>query len=143
MHPGDTIHLSAKNDLADVLSLQDTVRDFLGRHAVQAETVFNVCLTVEEILSNTIKYGYADALPHQIAVSLTLAPDEIVLAIEDDARAFDPQSAPEPDLTLPLAQRPIGGLGLHLVRSLSSHMGYERRDDKNVLEVRFRRNAEP
>lgn len=127
--------------MADLPSLQETVCDFLERHTVPAEVVFNVCLAVEEILTNTIKFGYADALPHEIAVSLTLAPDEAILVIEDDARAFDPQAAPKPDLTLPMEQRPIGGLGLHLIRSLSSRMTYQRRDNKNVLEVRFRRSV--
>jgi serine/threonine-protein kinase RsbW len=61
--------------------------------------------------------------------------------IEDDARAFDPQTAPKPDLTLPLEQRPIGGLGLHRVRSLSSRMVDRRQKDKNILELRFRRGA--
>ncbi|MBM3890184.1 MAG: ATP-binding protein [Verrucomicrobia bacterium] len=138
MQPGDTIRLSASNNLADLPTLQETVRDFLERRVVPAEVIYNVCLAVEEILTNTIKFGYADALPHEIAVNLTLSPDEALLVIEDDARAFDPQTAPKPDLTLPVEQRPIGGLGLHLVRSLSSRITYRRQNDRNVLELRFR-----
>jgi serine/threonine-protein kinase RsbW len=143
MQQGDTIRLSVRNNLTDLPSLQETVRDFLERHTVPAEVIYYVCLTVEEILTNTIKFGYADALPHQIGVSLTLASDEAILVTEDDASAFDPQAAPKPDLTLPVEQRPIGGLGLHLVRALSSRMTYQRRDNKNVLEVCFRRSAGP
>jgi serine/threonine-protein kinase RsbW len=138
MHPGDGIRLSVKNNLAALPSLQDSVRDFLQRRAVPAGVIYSVCLAVEEILTNTIKFGYPDALPHEIAVNLALAPGEVILVIEDDARAFDPHTAPKPDLTLPVEQRPIGGLGLHLVRSLSSRVTYRRRNDKNILEVRFR-----
>jgi serine/threonine-protein kinase RsbW len=142
MQPGTSIRLQVGNNLSDLSSLQKHVCDFLDRQTVQTGVVYNVCLAVEEMLTNTIKYGYADALPHEIAVSLTLTPGEIILVIEDDARAFDPQAAPEPDLTLPMEQRPIGGLGLHLVRSLSSRMDYRRQDDRNILEIHFRRAAE-
>ena len=139
MYPGDGIRLFVRNNLAALPSLQDSVRDFLQGRALPTEVIYNVCLAVEEILTNTIKFGYPDTLPHEIAVDLTLAPGEVILVIEDDARAFDPQTAPKPDLTLPVEQRPIGGLGLHLVRSLSSRMTYRRQNDNNILEVRFRR----
>jgi len=141
MHPGDGIRLSVRNNLTALPSLQERVRDFLQHRAVPTEVSYNVRLAVEEILTNTIKFGYPDALPHEIAVSLMLTPGEVILVIEDDARAFDPQTPPKPDLTLPVEQRPIGGLGLHLVRSLSSSMTYRRQDDKNILEVRFRRGV--
>jgi len=141
MYPGDGIRLFVRNNLAALPSLQDSVRDFLQGRALPTEVIYNVCLAVEEVLTNTIKFGYPDALPHEIAVNLTLAPGEVILVIEDDARAFDPQTAPKPDLTLPVEQRPIGGLGLHLVRSLSSRMTYRRQNDKNILEVRFWRGV--
>ncbi len=141
MHPDDGIRLSVRNNLTALPSLQERVRDFLQRRAVPSEVIYNVCLAVEEILTNTIKFGYPDKLPHEIAVALALTPGEVILVIEDDARAFDPQTAPKPDLTVPVEQRPIGGLGLHLVRSLSSRMTYRRQNDKNILEVRFRRSV--
>lgn len=141
MHPDDGIRLSVRNHVTALPSLQDRVRDFLQRRAVPSEVIYHVCLAMEEILTNTIKFGYPDTLPHEIAVELTLAPGEVILVIEDDARAFDPQTAPKPDLTLPLEQRPVGGLGLHLARSLSSRMVYRRQKDKNILELRFRRSA--
>ncbi len=142
MQAGDaTIRLSVRNNLTDLPSLQETIRDFLKCHAVSSEVIYNVCLTVEEIVTNTIKFGYTDVEPHEIVVNLTLAPEEAILVIEDDARGFDPQTAPEPELTQPVEQRPIGGLGLHLVRSLATRLTYRRRQDKNVLEVRFRRAA--
>ena len=141
MHPGDRIRLSVRNDLPALPLLQESVRDFLQRRAVPAEVIHRVCLAVEELLSNTIKFGYPDALPHEIAVNLALTPGEAILVIEDDARAFDPQTAPKPDLTLPVEQRPIGGLGLHLVRSLSSGMTYRRENERNILEVHFRRET--
>ncbi|MDD5033989.1 MAG: ATP-binding protein [Methylococcaceae bacterium] len=140
MYQADTLRLSIQNELADLTSLQDTVHDFLERRAAQAEVIYNVRLTLEEILTNTIKFGYMDELPHPITVNLTLTNEEAILIIEDDAAAFDPQTAPKPDLALPVELRPIGGLGLYLVRSLASRMCYQRRDDKNILEVRFPRS---
>lgn len=106
-----------------------------------SELIFDICLAVEEIVTNTVKFGYDDDLPHNISVKLTLSPDEASLVIEDDARGFNPLTAPTPELTLPVEQRPIGGLGLHLVRSLASRLAYRRQNGKNVLEVSFRRDA--
>ena len=88
MYPGDGIRLSVRNNLAALPSLQDSVRDFLQGRALPTEVIYNVCLAVEEVLTNTIKFGYPDALPHEIAVSLMLTPGEVILVIEDDARAF-------------------------------------------------------
>ncbi len=138
---GSSLFLSVKNQLADLPSLQEFIRDFLRHRAIPAELIFDICLTVEEIFTNTVKFGYDDDLPHEIALKLTCSPDEAILVIEDDARSFNPLTLPTPELTLPVEQRPIGGLGLHLVRSLASRLTYRRQNDKNVLEVCFRRGA--
>ncbi len=138
---GPSLFLSVRNQLAKLPSLQGAIRDFLEHRAIPAELIFDICLTVEEIFTNTVKFGYDDDLPHEIAVKLTLSPDEAILVIEDDARNFNPLTSPTPDLTLPVEQRPIGGLGLHLVRSLASRMTYRRQNDKNVFEVCFRRGS--
>ena len=56
----------------------------------------------------------------------------------DDGPGFDPLSAPEPDTSLGIEERPIGGLGIALVRRLMDHVEYERRDGKNRLRLRRR-----
>jgi anti-sigma regulatory factor (Ser/Thr protein kinase) len=62
----------------------------------------------------------------------------LVLEVEDDGRAFNPLQIPPPDLKGPLAERKVGGLGLHLVREFTSSITYDRKQGKNRLVVRKR-----
>lgn len=98
---------------------------------------YTVRLTIEELLTNIIKYGYEDSAEHLIYLDFALGPPA-TLRIEDDGRPFDPTlSAPVPDLDAPIAERPIGGLGLHLIRAQTAAMRYARRDGINRLDLVF------
>ena len=69
-------------------------------------------------------------------MTLALEGDELTIRVEDDGRAFDPLQAPPPDLDLPLEERPVGGLGIHIVRSVMDAVEYQRRGGRNVLTMR-------
>ncbi len=99
------------------------------------DAAYVAILAVEELVSNCIKYGYDDTAPHEIDVALSVDDSALTVTIVDDGHPFDPVQAPPPDLTLPIEQRPIGGLGLHLLRTLSSEMRYERRGDTNRITL--------
>ena len=64
-----------------------------------------------------------------------VAGDVLTAHIEDDARAFDPLAAPEPNVDSALEQRPVGGLGVHIVRTVMDRIAHERRDGRNHLTV--------
>ena len=86
-------------------------------------------------MTNCINYGYADANEHLIDVDMRVADGRLVVQVTDDDRAFNPMEAPAPDLSLPIEERPIGGLGLYLLRTLSDVMTYERRDRLNCVTL--------
>jgi len=92
-------------------------------------------LGVEELVSNCIKYAFDDDRAREIAVSVSIADGRLLAQVIDDGQPFDPNHAPTPDLSLPLEQRPIGGLGLHLVRTMADRMTYERRDGLNRVTI--------
>jgi anti-sigma regulatory factor (Ser/Thr protein kinase) len=69
-------------------------------------------------------------------VQADLSDGELVIEVEDDGRPFNPLQVPPPDLERPLAQRKVGGLGLHLVRELTSSIEYDRKDGKNRLVMK-------
>ncbi len=98
---------------------------------------FAARLAMEELVTNVIKYGYDDALEHTIRVEFDSGPPASMI-VEDDGHAFDPvKDAPEPDLSGDAAQRPIGGLGLHMVRTMTSSMRYSREKERNRLALTF------
>jgi anti-sigma regulatory factor (Ser/Thr protein kinase) len=69
-------------------------------------------------------------------VRADLTDGELVIEVEDDGRPFNPLQIPPPDMDRPLEQRSVGGLGLHLVRELTSSIEYTRREEKNHLVMR-------
>ncbi|HEX5229711.1 MAG TPA: ATP-binding protein [Bryobacteraceae bacterium] len=93
-------------------------------------------LVLEEILINVARYAYA---PGTGTVELRCAPGagQIQLAVIDSGRVFNPLEAEPPDLSLSIAERPIGGLGVFLVRSLVESIDYRRENDHNVLAFTF------
>lgn len=124
-----------RNDLAELERVSQGVSEFWTQHNLPAELEGDLSLALEEILANIIMHGYGDREEHQIVVRLESAADEIQAFVEDDGVAFNPLNAPEPDLTSPLEQRRIGGLGLHLVRNLMDVLNYERRGDRNHFRM--------
>jgi serine/threonine-protein kinase RsbW len=89
-----------------------------------------------------IRHAYPEPGPHVIAVRCTCTGKELVAEVEDDGRPFNPLLHPAPDLTVPLEERPVGGLGIHLVRNLMDSLAYHREQDHNRL-VMTKRLANP
>ena len=115
----------------------EAVRDMVGAleraRDLPEDVVFAINVVLDELISNIVKYGYTDDAVHDIHVKLSATDSAVEIGIEDDGRAFDPCAAPEPDLSLPLEQRPVGGLGLHFVRKLMDDIKYKRENNRNYM----------
>jgi phosphoserine phosphatase RsbU/P len=132
------IVVEIKNDLSEIERLARIVDDFGRRHRLNAETTHNLKVALDEILTNIISYAYADAGDHTILTRFSLDPGHLTVELDDDGRAFDPLKAPEPDTKQLLEERPIGGLGIHLVRKLVDALEYRRQNDRNILVMRLK-----
>ena len=110
-----------------ICRLTDEVAGFLRGSGVDARAVHHVALVIEEILTNVATHGRSPDAP--ATVTLEVRPDRVFGEIGDCGAPFDPRTAPVPDLGTPVEDRKIGGLGLHLVRQLTSVLEY-RRDGK-------------
>ncbi len=132
------ISVVLKNAVDEIERLSELVSAFGNEHGLSEDFIYAVNLALDEILTNTISYGYADKAAHEITITLRLHDDELAVEIVDDARAFDPLSAPKAGVDLPLEQRSVGGLGIHLARTLMDEMTYRREQDKNVLLMKKR-----
>jgi anti-sigma regulatory factor (Ser/Thr protein kinase) len=129
------------NDLAEVEGALRSFESFLASGTLAETTCYNALLSLEEAVTNVIKYAFADGRNHGIEVVARLDPSEIIIVVSDDGREFDPLAAPPPDFDLPFEDRPVGGLGIHLLRRLTSRMIYERAGGRNTLTLVF--NLDP
>ena len=99
------------------------------------KTLSHVRLVVEELMMNIIVHGSdGENVPH-IRVHLAQQDGTLVMEIADDGVAFDPLQIPAPELDSSLDDRPIGGLGVHLVRGLMDSVTYRREGGWNRLSV--------
>lgn len=99
------------------------------------ELVYRVNLVLEEVGLNIINHGRTDDL-NEIEITLTSKPESLTIEIVDNGRPFNPlKDAPEPDLDSGIAERAVGGLGVHLVRTMMDEMHYRRDGGKNYLTL--------
>ena len=98
------------------------------------ELLFQIELVLEEVGTNIIKYGKDGKRETEIDITLTSDRKSLTLEITDNGKPFDPfADAPAPDLDSPVPERPIGGLGVYLVRKLMDEASYRREDGKNKV----------
>jgi anti-sigma regulatory factor (Ser/Thr protein kinase) len=124
-----------RNDLAEIEVLATQLLELCRNNGIDEDVCFEIRLALEEAVSNTIKYGYEDDQVHMIQVRARMEDQRFLLEIEDDGKAFNPLEKPDPDLSLPVDKKPIGGLGIYLVRSLMDHVEYRRNGGRNLLRL--------
>ena len=131
----ENLTLEVRNSVAAIAPASEAAEVWLQRSQPSPEAVFFLLLAIEELVTNCIKYGYDDAAEHTIVVVLSVANEMLTMTVTDDGHPFDPLSVPRPNLALDIQDRPIGGLGIYLLRELADHVAYERRGNKNCLTL--------
>jgi anti-sigma regulatory factor (Ser/Thr protein kinase) len=123
------------NERSEIRRVGELAERFGAQAGLSEEDVMSVNLVLDELVSNVIENAYEDTARHEIHVSMTFEGGELTIRVEDDGREFDPLQKPPPDLDLPLEERPVGGLGIHIVRTVMDAVEYERRDGRNILTM--------
>lgn len=131
----ETLTLVVPNDLSELERVSHELEEFGREHGLSATDVSAVNLAVDEILTNIILYAFPRREDHQVELRVRLEKDMLTVEFEDSGRPFDPLSVPEPELEAALEDRPVGGLGIHIVRRLMEDMSYRRHDNRNVLTL--------
>ena len=105
----------------------EPIRRFVEINAVKirlpSDVVYDLILSVTEIITNVIKHGYKEKAG-SIEVILGRQGSDFIIKIRDDATIFDPMTVPEPDLSLPLDKMPLGGLGLYMTKNLVDSLSH-------------------
>ena len=117
--------------MADLAELNRSFGDFARESGFPEDVTGRLQVALDEILVNVASYSGASA----ITVRVWADSDEATVELTDDGAPFNILEAPEPDTTQALEDRSIGGLGLHLVRTLMDEVRYERIADRNVVTL--------
>lgn len=129
----ESLSLLIKNDLGEIGRMSQEIESWCQKQAFPQEVEFQIDLVLDELVSNVIRHGLKDDQEHIILVNLAREDHDLMLEVEDDGMPFNPLNNPPPDITKPIEERRIGGLGIHLVRQIMDTLEYHRRGGKNHL----------
>ena len=139
MRPGFRMTIGA--DRSEIARVNAAFAEFADAHALPASVRRSLHVVLDELLSNTIVYGFAGREGGEVTVEAVLRTDRVCITLTDDGRPFDPFGMAAPDTAVPVEQRRIGGLGIHLVRRMMDEASYQRHADRNVVVLAKRLTA--
>lgn len=130
-------HAQIQSDRAPTAQVAAALDAFCDAERVPDEVAWRLRVALDEIVANIVSHGHPAGVGSHPALDVWFRaePDAVEVTVADDGAAFNPLLHPEPDITVPLASRKPGGLGITLVKSLMDDVRYER-TDRNVLTIR-------
>jgi anti-sigma regulatory factor (Ser/Thr protein kinase) len=129
----DQFELILLNEQREIARAQDELEKFAAKHALPDRQLHDVQLALEEHLTNILNYAYEDDRKRHITVRLALDRPELRIEVEDDGCPFNPLEHATPDLSIPIDQKPVGGLGIHMIRKSLDGLEYRRENGRNIL----------
>lgn len=133
----DGLDITLTADAAALPAVEAALEAFVEGHDLPPRTGYTLALIVEELVTNVVKYGYAGTAAGPLTLTVRLEDGRIVGRIVDAGAPFDPTAMAAPDVEADMDDRHIGGLGVHLVRTMSEEFSYRRDDGHNVVTFRL------
>ena len=124
------------NDIETIPQLNEFIDAVAEEVALDMSLAMSLNLAIEEAVVNVMEYAYPDGEKGNVEIEVTVDEGWITFIISDSGIAFDPTTKEDADTTLSAEERPIGGLGIFLVKKLMDTIEYQRTDGKNVLTLR-------
>lgn len=128
--------LILQNEISEISRLASFIESIGEELELPPGLTFNLNLALEEAISNIIFYAYPNQTGKEISVQATTVADSLVFTLTDSGQAFDPTQVKDADITLSAAERPIGGLGVFLIKQIMDELEYKRIDGKNIFILR-------
>ncbi len=125
--------LTQPADMASFAALREFIMDAAKAAKLSGQQLWKLELVFEEVVVNVIRYAYPAEAPDTVCVGYAATGNHFAVQVRDSGKPFDPLAGDDPDLTLGIAERRVGGLGRFLTRQLASHAEYVREDGHNVL----------
>lgn len=135
------LSIKVKSDRQELDGITAAVEAFSVEESWSSDLLFRINLVIEELVLNIMDYGYDDD-QHEIEINLKSDAEAVTIDILDQGRSFDPlHDAPVPDVNAPLEERTVGGLGIHLAKTMMDELSYHREDSRNHLQLVKRREG--
>jgi sigma-B regulation protein RsbU (phosphoserine phosphatase) len=130
-----TREIIIENSISEMSKVVKQFSDFAEENQIPTDISRKMQIVFDELLNNIISYAYHDDAKHKIAIKIELFGDRLTIVIIDDGVPFNPFQLEAPDTDLPLEDREIGGLGIHIVHSMMDNVLYQRGIDKNIVTL--------
>ena len=127
--------LTLHNDVKEVEALGPYIKQIAGQLGIEKSLTNKLRLAVEEAVVNVMEYAYPKGTQGEVNIRATSDGKRLKFIITDSGIFFNPTEVSAADTSLSVEERPIGGLGILLVRELMDSINYERIDGKNVLTL--------
>lgn len=127
--------LTLHNDINEVPMLGEWIEQVGEELGLDMSDVFQINLALEEAVVNVMNYAYPGEEGRELWLEAEGDNKTILFTLSDEGGYFDPTKEEMPDVTLSAEEREIGGLGIFLVKQLMKSVNYERKNDKNILEM--------
>ena len=134
----EVLSLVLHRRLDDLRLLHEAVEAFCAGRGLPRRPVGQLQLALEEHVTNIIRYAGDPNDAAQVTVLAHLEGNELVAEVRDQGPPFNPLELPPPNLHQPIDERPLGGLGVHLMRQLTDRLDYRREGSTNVLTLHKR-----
>lgn len=128
--------ITISNKIEELEKVSVFLEEFCENNEVPIKISNSFQIALDELLSNTIYYGYDDNKKGKIEILLKIEDKVMTAILTDDGKKFDPNDAPKPDLlNLDIESKKIGGVGIHIVKNMMDTFNYQRIKNKNVITL--------
>jgi serine/threonine-protein kinase RsbW len=122
------------NNIEELFNLNDEIENLFLMWKIPQQHQYNILLSVEEVFSNIVNYAFEDDQDYFIDISFSYDKNILTIEFSDPGKAFNPLIADTNNkLNKPFEERDLGGIGIHIVKSVMNEIYYQRKNDKNIL----------
>lgn len=129
----NTLHI--KNELGQLSLVSSFIEHEIEIAGINSECSMQIRLALEEVVTNVILYAYPSQSGQDLSIDVAYQDGKLQITVIDTGIPFNPMEMEDPDLTLSVDKRPIGGLGIFIAKRLMSEVHYCRTDGKNILTM--------
>ena len=135
-------HLTLPNDIDTIPQLNEFIDGFCEEQGIDMDVCMSLNLAIEEAVVNVMNYAYPNGTTGYVDIEAEADESAVTFTISDNGTPFNPTEKADVDITLSAEERPVGGLGIHLVRTIMDMVSYEYADHKNILTLKKNLNKQ-